>query len=115
MQVIEAARPRFDYVWEQSAASVAAMKNVVNLTIILSGLTSAYRLMEDLVGLQMQKMWGGGVVTEILAEVLQLTVLGLVVSAVLYALAIFFEGVLKRRKAAWNLFVAETESPRKAS
>jgi hypothetical protein len=104
LQIVEAARPRFDYLWEQSAAKVVLMKNLSILTLILSGLVLSYYLMRFIA------IWpipscgdcSGGP-----AELFVPFVLGLAVSAVLYALSSFFAGTLARRRAEWNLFVAK--------
>ncbi len=110
LQIVKAARPRFEYLWEQSAAKVAVMKNLSILTLILSGLVLSYDLMGSLRWfLQIQNRsqlgnFAGG------PDLLPVTlVLGFAVSAVLYALSTVFGSVLARRKAEWNLFVANVK------
>lgn len=113
-QVVEGARPRFEYLWEQSVTRVAAMKDFAVLTLILSGLVLSYDLMRFLTAIQIERPLGDADVAGGPAELLVPLVLGFAVAAVLYALSSFYVGVLVRRKAAWNLFVAKANSQHKA-
>jgi len=112
-QVVEGARPRFEYLWEQSAARIAAIRNLVNLTLILSGLVLSYDLMRIFIAVQIEMVWGGAVIAEMVAEVLQAVNLGLALAAALYVLSNLYAAALARRKATWNLFVATASSQRK--
>ena len=103
------ARARFDYLWDRSAARVAAMKNLATLTLILCALVLSHDLMNVLPRLQTAPFVdldvAGGP-----AEMLVPVILGLAVSAVLYGLSSFYFGALARRRAEWNLFVAQVNS-----
>jgi hypothetical protein len=104
------ARSRFDYLWEQSAAKVAVMKNLSILILILSGLVLSSDLMK-LIAIWPIPICGdcsGGP-----AELLLPFAFGLAVSAVLYAFSSLFAGTLARRRAEWNLFVANANNQHK--
>jgi hypothetical protein len=112
-QVVEGARPRFEYLWGQSVTRVAAMKNCAILTLILSGLVLSYDLMKFLTALEIERPLGDADVAGGPAEMLVPLVLGFAVAAVLYALSSLYAGALARRKAAWNLFVTKVDSQHK--
>lgn len=112
-QVVEIARPRFEYLWEQSVTRVAAMKNFAVLSLILSGLVLSYDFMRFLTFMQIERPLGDLDVAGGPAELLAPLVLGFAVAAVLYALSSFYAGALARRKAAWNLFVARVSDQHK--
>jgi hypothetical protein len=110
LQIVEGARPRFDYLGEHSAAKIVGMRDLSILTLILSGLVSSYDLMKVIA------IWpipscgdcSGGP-----AELLVPFVLGLAVSSVLYVVSNLFAGTLAQRRAEWNLFVANVNSQHK--
>jgi hypothetical protein len=110
LEIVEGARSRFDYLWEQSAAKVAVMKNLSILTLILSGLMLSYDVMK-IIAIWSMPICGdcsGGP-----AELLIPFAFGLAVSAVLYAFSSLFAGILARRRAEWNLFVANANNRHK--
>jgi hypothetical protein len=113
-QVVEGARPRFEYLWEQCVTRVVAMKNSAILTLILAGLALSYDLMRFLTAIQIERSPVYGDVAGGPAELLVPLVLGFAVAAVLYALSSSYVGALARRKAAWNLFAANASSQHKA-
>lgn len=110
LEIVDGARSRFDYLWDQSAAKVAVMKNLSILTLILSGLMLSYDVMK-IIAISPIPVCGdcsGGP-----AELLLPFVFGLAVSAVLYAFSSLFAGTLARRRAEWNLFVANANNQHK--
>lgn len=107
LQIEEAARPMFSYLWELSALKVAAMKRLAILTLILSGLIESRELISFLTNIQIRNSSDYGDTAGGPGELPIPLVLGLAVSAVLYALSSWFSGVLARRRAEWNLFVAK--------
>jgi hypothetical protein len=110
-QVSDSARASFDYLWEKSVIRVAAMKNLAVLTLILSGLVLSHDLMNVLPILQAGRSAHGDLdIAGGPAEMLVPVILGLAVSAVLYCLSSFYFGALARRRAEWNLFVAQVNS-----
>jgi hypothetical protein len=113
-QVVESARPRFEYLWEQSVTRVAAMRDFAVLTLIFSGLVLSYDVMRYLTAIQIERPLGDADVAGGPAEMLVPLVLGFAVSAVLYVLSSFHSGALARRRAVWNLFVAKVSSQHKA-
>jgi hypothetical protein len=115
-QVVESARPRVEYLWEQSVTRVAAMKDFCVLTLILSGLVLSCDLMRFLTEIQSGRypVHGDIDVAGGPAEMLVPLVLGFAVAAVLYALSSLYAGALARRKAAWNLFAANAGSQHRA-
>ena len=74
------------------------MKNLSMLTFLMSVLMSALRTTEILKGAAMEKMTGSAFLAGAMAEVLTTFSLGIAVCAVLYALAMFCEGWVVRRK-----------------
>jgi hypothetical protein len=108
-QVVENARPKFEYLGEKCVTRVAAMKDLAFLAVILSGLVISRDLMSSLTTLQIPRrseidVAGGP------AEMLVPLVLGFAVSALVYALSSVYSGALARRRAEWNLFVAKVYS-----
>jgi hypothetical protein len=108
LEMVKAARSKFDYLWEVSTAKVTVMRNLSILTLILSGLVLSYDVIRNPRQFQVQPKselldFAGG------PELFLVTiVLGLGVSSLLYALSTLLASVLARRRAEWNLFVAKT-------
>jgi len=69
--------------------------------------------MRIFIAVQIEMVWGGAVIAEMVAEVLQAVNLGLALAAALYVLSNLYAAALARRKATWNLFVATASSQRK--
>lgn len=113
-QVVEGAKPQFEYLWEQSVTRVAAMKNRAILTLILSGSVLSYDLMKFLTAVQIRRHLGDADVAGGPVEMLVPLVLGFAVAAVLYALSSLYAVALARRRTAWNRFVAKAESQHKS-
>jgi len=110
LEIVEGARSRFDYLWEQSAAKVAVMKNLSILTLILSGLVLSYDVMKLI------EIWSVPICGDCSggpAELLLPFAFGLAVSAVLYSFSSLFECTLARRRAEWNLFLANANEQHK--
>ena len=114
-QVVERAVPRFEYLWEQNVTRVAAMRNLAVLTLVLSGLVLSCDFMRFLTEIQSGRypVHGDFDVAGSPAYMLVPLILGLAVSAALYALSSFYSGALARRRAEWSLFVARASSQHK--
>lgn len=94
----EDARGSFQFSWEYCYAKVAMMKNLSMLTFLMSVLVSALWTTEILKGAAMEKVTGSAFLAGAMAEVLTTFSVGIAVCAVLYALAMFCEGRVVRRK-----------------
>lgn len=94
----EAAGGSFQALWEFCYAKVALIKNLSMLTFLLSLLVFAWSTTRILQGAAVQKVTGLNFLAGAMAEVLTTFSLGIIVCAVLYTFAIFYEGVLVRRK-----------------
>ena len=114
--VVERAAPRFEYLWQQNVTRVAAMRNLAVLTLVLSGLVLSCDFMRFLTEIQIGRypVHGDIDVAGSPANMLVPLILGLAVSAALYALSSFYTGALARRKAAWNLYAANAGSQHNA-
>ncbi len=100
----------FLYAWETCSAKIQSMKRLVFFTLLLSVLVAVYRLRTTLTQLVAQKAFGVGAFGGTVVEVLTLFALGILVCALLYAPCGLCEGMLLRRRAAWNHSFAGTKS-----
>ena len=98
---------KFPLFWESLYAKTAAIKNLSVLTLLLSLLVFAWSTTQILVGVTMEKSTGVGFLAGAMAEVLTVFSSGILVCAVLYTFAIFFEAVLVRRKMRLNFTKSE--------
>lgn|SRR5690242_12403835 len=112
-QIAEGLRPSFKYQWEANAANIAVMRNLAILTLILSVLVPSYALMQNFTDFVLATAsivnhaggdfdFAGGP-----ARLFIPIVLGLAVSAVVYALSSFYADVLARRRVKWNILIAK--------
>jgi hypothetical protein len=92
------ASERFQRTRELCQAKTASIKKLSTLTFLLSLLVLAWSTTKILQGAALQKVTGTAFLAGALAETLTTFSLGILVCAMLYALAIFYEGVLARRK-----------------
>jgi len=93
---------KFPLFWESLYAKVAAIKNLSVLTLLLSVLVFAWSTTQILLGVTMEKSTGVGFLAGAMAEGLTVFSLGILVCAVLYTIAIFFEAALARRRMRLN-------------
>jgi hypothetical protein len=94
----EGAGGGFQALWEFCYIKLALIKNLSLLTFLLSLLLFAWSTTRILQGAAVQKVTGSAFLADAMAEVLTTFSLGIIVCAVLYAFAIFYEAVLARRK-----------------
>jgi hypothetical protein len=104
--------------WETSYAKTASIKNLSVLTFLLTLLVFAWSTTRILLGVTMEKVTGVGFLAGAMAEVLTTFSLGILVCAVLYAFAIFYEAALMRHqmrfdRAKNNNHLPPTEQPRR--
>jgi hypothetical protein len=92
----------FPLFWESLYTKIAAIKNLAVLTSLLSLLVFAWSTTQILRGVTMEKSTGLGFLTGAMSEGLTVFSLGILVCAVLYIVAIFFEAALVRRKMRLN-------------
>jgi hypothetical protein len=93
---------KFPLFWESLYAKTAAIKNLSVLTLLLSLLVFASSTAQILVGVTIEKSTRVALLAGSMAEVLTVVSSGILVCAVLYTFAIFFEAVLVRRKMRLN-------------
>jgi len=104
------AQCRFEYLWAMSVIKVKTMKNLVVLTLILTGLVLAQNLMQLGSMVTTNKFLGPFAIAGSLTEDLQFVVLAMIVAAAIYILACISEATLGRRRASWDRFVTRTEN-----
>jgi hypothetical protein len=92
-------------------ANIASMKNLSMLTFLLSFFVLAWRVADVLQGVAVQKAAGVGFLAGALAETLATFSLGLFVCAVLYVLAMFYEGILARQKVHFEQAKIASHAP----
>jgi hypothetical protein len=98
---------RFLYLWEKCFGKVASLKKLAILTFFFAFLTLASSLATVLKEIAAWKAVGIGFLAGNAAEEVGLFALGIFACAELYALWAIWEGLLARRKAAWNYFCAK--------
>lgn len=102
---------RFQFLWESCYARTASIKNLSVLTFLLSLLVFAWSTTRILLGVTMEKVTGVGFLAGAMAEVLTVFSLGILVCAALYTFAIFYEGVLVRRKIVLDRAKSNRQPP----
>lgn len=93
--------------WESLCAKTAEIKSLSILTWLLSLLVFAWSTTQIMLGITREKSTGVAFLAGSMAEVLTVFSLGVLVCTVLYALAMFFETVLARRKMGHNFTKSE--------
>jgi hypothetical protein len=88
----------FQFLWDSCHAKTASVKNLSAMTFLLSFLVSAWRMTEILRGVSMEKVTGTAFLAGAAAEVFTVFSLGILVCAILYAIAFFYETALVRCK-----------------
>jgi biopolymer transport protein ExbB/TolQ len=109
LTLLQEAESRFLFLWEMCSAKVASLKRLGILTSLLSVLVFVSLTIRFLTDLTISKATGIAVITGSIAESLVPFSLGILVSAVLYAIYGFFQGVLIRRMASWNYFCRKAD------
>jgi F0F1-type ATP synthase membrane subunit a len=102
---------RFRLTHELCQAKTASIKKLSTLTLLLSLLVLAWSITNILQGAALQKVTGTAFLAGALAETLTTFSLGLLVCTMLYALAIFYEGVLARRKMDFGDSKSKSQFP----
>jgi|SRR3954447_2285393 hypothetical protein len=95
----------FQFLWDSCHAKTASVKNLSAMTFLLSFLVSAWRMAEILRRVSMEKVTGTAFLAGAAAEVLQVFSLGILVCAILYGIAFFYETAIvhcKRRATRPN-------------
>ena len=90
---------RFQLLWNSCSVKTASMKNLSALTFLLAFLVCAWRMVEILRGVSMEKVTGTTFLAGAAAEALTTFSLGIVVCVILYGFAFFYEAALERGKA----------------
>jgi hypothetical protein len=98
---------KFPLFWESLYAKIAAIKNLSVLTLLLSLLVFAWSTTQILLGVTMEKSTGVGALAGAMAEGFTGFSLGILVCAILYTIAMFFEATLVRRKMRLNFTKGE--------
>lgn len=102
--LLQQAESRFLFLWEMCSAKVASLKRLVILTLLLSIFVFVSLTIQFLTDLSISRAAGIAVITGSIAESLTPFSLGILVSATLYAVYSFYQGVLMRRMASWKYF-----------
>jgi hypothetical protein len=88
--------------WEKCSNRIQSMKRIVVITLLLSLLTPAYLLRNDLAIFAKEKVFGPGAFLSTMSEVLTVFALGILACTVIYAACAFLEGALVRRVESWR-------------
>ena len=89
----------FSLAWDSCQARTVSIKNWLALTFLLSFLVSAWSMTGTLRGISMQKVTGTAFLAGATAEVLMTFCLGMLVCALPYSFAFFYETLLVRYKS----------------
>jgi hypothetical protein len=92
------ASTEFQFLWDSCNAKTASIKHLSALTFLLTVLVSAWSMTQILKGVSMEKVTGTAPFAGATAEVLTAFSLGILVCAVLYAIAFIYEALLVRCK-----------------
>ena len=107
--VIEQADARFIYMWRTCSAEIESMSRLARFTLLLSALTSVLALMRWATRIVEQKSFAIWVVAQNIRDWMTPLCLGLIACVVMYAVTGFYEGVLARRRIAWEYFCARVK------
>ena len=110
LQVLERANASFQYLCGIAAAKVASTRRLAPLTILVAVFVLLISTIRILIQISLQKSAGIAFVTESITLPLMQFAFGILVSAVLYCVSGFYEGVLMRRRASWSYFYASAQS-----
>lgn len=102
VRALQPAGDRFFYLWQVCASKVGALRRLALVTLLLSVLIAVNGTVRMFVKIQETRAAGLGAIAGGIAEVGRLFEMGLAVCVALYAVASIYQGMLERRKAAWN-------------
>jgi len=91
--------------WESCSNKIQWMKRIVIMTVLLSVLTPAYLLLNDLGTFAAEKVYlpqAPGAFLGSIIQVLTLFLLGILTCSLIYAACALLEGALLRRKEFWT-------------
>ena len=110
LQLRREADRRFKYAWEICAEKIESTRRNVRLAVLLSVLLLAWNAERLCMSITTTKLFGIAAVSGTLVEMFDLFSLGVLVSAILYAVFGVFDSALARRKIAWNCFSENVEN-----
>jgi hypothetical protein len=100
----------FLHAWETCSAKIKSMKRLVFFTLLLSVLVAVQLLRVTLMQIVALKTFEVAAFAGGVAEVLTVFALGILTCTALYAGCGLYEGILLRRRAAWNHSFAEAKN-----